>query len=96
MVEPDNLPNSSQIRTAFLGKIAASLDARDYMYSKLKDVANNLHAAVSRQRNGKITSAAGGAGDKLPAGSEGPVTEGWEQNSFMTPLDSRSAGLRAE
>jgi hypothetical protein len=24
------------------------------------------------------------------------MTEGWEQNSFMTPLDSRSAELRAE
>jgi hypothetical protein len=96
VVEPDNLPHSIQIRTAFLGKVAASLDPRDYMDSKLKDVANSLQAVVSRQRSGKITSAAGAAGDKAPTGSEGTMTEGWEQNSFMTPLDSRSAELRAE
>jgi hypothetical protein len=96
VVEPDNLPHSSQIRTAFLGKVAASLDPRDLMDSKLKDVAHNLQAVVSRQRHGKVTSASGSAGDKASAGSDGPMTEGWEQNSFMTPLDSRSAELRAE
>ncbi len=96
VVEPENLPHSSQIRTAFLGKAAASLDPRDLMDSKLKDVANNLQAVVSRQRSGKGTSATVIAGDKTPTGSEGPMTEGWEQNSFMTPLDSRAAGLRTE
>ena len=96
VVEPDNLPHSSQIRTAFLGKLAASLDPRDLMDSKFKDVANNLQAVVSRQRSGKGTSSGGSAGDKTPTGNEDPMTEGWEQNSFMTPLDSRSAELRRE
>jgi hypothetical protein len=96
VVEPDNLPHSSYIRTAFLGKMAADLDPRDHMDSKLKDVASNLQAVVSRQRNGKSTSVAGSAGDKAPVGSEGPLTDSWEQNSFMTPLDSRAAELRAE
>jgi hypothetical protein len=96
VVEPDNLPHSSYIRTAFLGKSAAALDPRVDMDSKFRDVAHNLQAAVSRQRNGKGSSAADSAGDKAPAGSDGPIAEGWEQNSFMTPLDSRAAKLRGE
>jgi hypothetical protein len=95
-VEPDNLPHSSQIRTAFLGKLAAGRDPRDYMDSQLRSVADHLHAAVSRQRNNKTNSAAISAIEKAQASSEGATTEGWEQNSFMTPLDSRAAKLRTK
>jgi hypothetical protein len=96
VVEPDNLPHSSQIRTAFLGKLAAGRDPRDYMDSQFKSVSDHLQAAVLRQRNNKNNSAAVSAIDKAQANGEGPMTEGWEQNSFMTPLDSRAAKLRAE
>jgi hypothetical protein len=96
VVEPDNLPHISQIRTAFLGQLAAGRDTRDHMDSKLKDVADHLHAAVSRQRTNKGTSAADTTGGTTPTRNEGPLTEGWEQNSFMAPLDSRAAELRSE
>jgi hypothetical protein len=92
VVEPDNLPHFSQIRTAFLGKAAANVDPSEFMDSHLKKVADQLQASVSRQRNNKGTS-----GSELDrARREGPMTDGWEQNSFMTPLDSRSAKLRSE
>jgi hypothetical protein len=96
VVEPDNLPHSSQIRTAFLGDLAAGRDPREHMDSKLKDVADHLHAAVSRQRSSKSNSAADSTAGKMPGHSEGPLTEGWEHNSFMAPLDSRAAELRKE
>jgi hypothetical protein len=96
VVEPDNLPHISQIRTAFLGELAASRDTREHMDSKLKDVADHLHAAVSRQRTNKGTSSADGSGGGTPTRNEDPLTEGWEQNSFMAPLDSRAAELRPE
>ena len=96
VVELDNLPHSSQIRTAFLGKLAANRDPRDYMDSELKHVASHLQAAVSRQRSSKNTATNGFGGEKLPERSDGPMTEGWEQNSFMTPLDSRAAKLHSE
>jgi hypothetical protein len=96
VVEPDNLPLSSQIRTAFLGEIAAGRDAREGMDSKLRDVAHHLQAAVSRQRTNKITSTSEGMAEKMSSQEEGPLTEGWEHNSFMAPLDSRAADLRKE
>jgi hypothetical protein len=96
VVEPDNLPHVKQIRTAFLGELAAGCDARDRMDSQLRNVADHLHAAVSRQRVNKSTGSADGTGGRSPAHHEEPLSEGWEQNSFMTPLDSRAAGLRRE
>jgi hypothetical protein len=93
VVEPDNLPHSSQIRTAFLGELTSG---RDHMDSQLKNVANHLQAAVSRQRINKGSAAADRTGGKASAHPEGPMTEGWEQNSFMAPMDSRAAELRAE
>ena len=90
VVEPDNLPHSSQIRTAFLGELAAG---RDRMDSQLKNVADHLQAAVSRQRTNKGVPV---ADNSAAARHEGPLTQGWEQNSFMAPLDSRAAELRAE
>ena len=96
VVEPDNLPHMNQIRTAFLGELSAGRDARDRMDLQLRNVADHLHAAVSRQRVNKSTGSADGTGGKTPARQEEPLSEGWEQNSFMTPLDSRAAGLRRE
>lgn len=87
VVEPDNLPHSNQIRTAFLGD-AAGLDTQSReMDSRFKDVADNLHAAVSRRRNSHFT--------PLTRQQDQHLTEGWEQNSFVAPLDSRTAELKS-
>lgn len=97
VVEPDNLPHMNQIRTAFLGDRAARANEHEKLDSRFKDVADHLHAAVSRQRTVK------GHAPQLSHGyepttlnPEGPLTEGWEQNSFMAPLDSRGADLRRD
>lgn len=97
VVEPDNLPHMNQIRTAFLGDGAGRVNRQEHLDSRLKDVAGNLHAAVSRQRTGKVTTAHDAhAFEPHARRAEGPLSEGWEQNSFMAPLDSRGADLRNE
>jgi hypothetical protein len=87
VVEPDNLPHINQIRTAFLGDSAALHASREGMNSRFKDVAGNLHAEVSRQRSRKS--------GQRSAHRASTLTDGWEQNSFVAALDSRSAELHA-
>jgi hypothetical protein len=82
IVDPENLPHLTQIRSAFLGE-EAEHPGDPRLHEKLKDVAVNLQAAVSKQRSQK-TSGSGAA--VLPSN--------WEQNSFLAPLDSRVAELR--
>jgi hypothetical protein len=84
VVEPDNLPHKNQIRTAFLGDAAAAT-LGDGMDSRLKDVAGNLQAAVLRRRSSNV--------GHLPPPQDEHLIEGWELNSFVAPLDSRSADL---
>jgi hypothetical protein len=97
VVEPDNLPHMRQIRTAFLGESAARADEQEPMGSRLKDVADHLHAAVSRQRTVKDHAEQKARGfEPTVLQTDGPLSEGWEQNSFMAPLDSRRAELRGD
>ncbi len=95
VVDPDNLPHLTQIRTAFLGEQVVKSEQRMHMASRVKDVAEHLQAVVSRQREGKSSNfarlEAELADNTVMDGSQLP--EGWEQNSFVTPLDSRSAAL---
>jgi hypothetical protein len=88
VVEPDNLPHINQIRTAFLGDAAARTSAPDPIDLRLKDVADNLHAVVSRQRTHKTGAAADHHDSHLPSG--------WENNSFVGNLDSRAADLNKQ
>jgi len=95
VVDPDNLPHLNQIRTAFLGELAVSPQQPAPLASQIKNVAVNLQAVVSRQREGKSSNfarlEAEFANETVMDASQLP--EGWEQNSFVTPLDSRSASL---
>lgn len=100
VVDPDNLPHLTQIRTAFLGEHALKGAGRDDLEVRFKNVRENLQAAVTRQR------AHTNAGEKssdfarldaemrsdrdLP---ESRLPSGWDHNSFITPLDSRSGEL---
>ena len=96
IVDPDNLPHLTQIRTAFLGERALSRPDANQLDSRLKNSANNLQAAVSRKRSSMhshISKLEAELGDNSGYG-ESPSTSGWEQNSFVTPLDSRKAELR--
>lgn len=95
VVDPDNLPHLIRIRTAFLGEHAARGGASSQLESQFKDVRENLHAIVDRQRNSKSNAAnqLDHAMANTSGYSESQLATGWEQNSFVTPLDSRSGGL---
>lgn len=94
IVDPDNLPHLTQIRTAFLGERALKSSENQHLNSRFQDVAGNLQAAVSRQRSNKSSFAQlpsdMGATSDYPESRPG---SGWEQDSFVTPLDSRKADL---
>jgi hypothetical protein len=95
VVSPSNLPHLTQIRTAFLGDQAVKANDRDYLETRFKDVRENLQAAVTRQRHSKSSGFAhlDATMNDSPQFQESRLASGWEQNSFVTPLDSRSAAL---
>jgi hypothetical protein len=93
VIDPENLPHLTQIRSAFLGEHAGHGTAPSALHEKLKDVAVNLHAAVSKQRNQK-SSATGGAESGVDAAVGASIPTHWEDNSFLAPLDSRAGELR--
>nr|WP_295787314.1 hypothetical protein [Rhodoferax sp.] len=101
VVDPANLPHLIQIRTAFLGEHAARGNGvNSQLESQFKDVRENLHAIVDRKRNsngGGKSSAIAQLDATMPNTSEygesQQLAPGWEQNSFITPLDSRAADL---
>ena len=95
VVDPSNLPHLIQIRTAFLGEHSARVIGISQLESQFKVVSETLHATVDRKRHGKNS-----AFSQLDATiqnnseySESQMATGWEQNSFVTPLDSRSGSL---
>ena len=91
VVDPANLPQLTQIRTAFLGPQSISGAPPSELKERIKNVSENLHAVVSRQRHSKSTQTT--LADSNTEGSESQLPSGWEQNSFLSPLDSRSAPL---
>lgn len=98
VVDPSNLPHLIQIRTAFLGEHAArGTGFNSQLESQFRDVRENLHAIVDRKRSDK-NSAMAQLEASMPNTSEyaesQQLASGWEQNSFVTPLDSRAGDLR--
>ena len=99
VVDPSNLPHATQLRTAFLGEEAAHLAPTDPVDARLRDTADSLQAAITRQRVAHRERILVADIDPTELGDDGPPTQisrlpsGWEQNSFVTPLDSRMAEL---
>lgn len=95
VVDPANLPHLIQIRTAFLGEQAARGGTNSQLDSRFKDVSQHLHAIVGRKRSTKNQAVAqlDAALPNTSEYSESVMASGWEQNSFITPLDSRAAKL---
>lgn len=101
VVDPDNLPHLAQIRTAFLGEHAVKGVGRDDLEMRFRNQRDNLQAAVTRQRSHQSQSGEKSSGyAKLDAAMdathdtpESRLPSGWDQNSFITPLDSRSGEL---
>jgi hypothetical protein len=96
VADPSNLPHLIQIRTAFLGEQAARGVGHSQLELQIRDVRENLHAIVDRQRQNKSHAAVqlDASMSNTLGSDEGHSTPGWEQNSFVTPLDSRSAPLK--
>lgn len=93
VVDPDHLPHLIQLRTAFLGEHAARGGDNGQLDSRLKDVSDNLHAIVGRQRHRNQVAQLNASMPNTSEYAESRLTPGWDQNSFITPLDSRPAGL---
>lgn len=95
VIDPSNLPQLSQIRMAFLGEVTPKAESSSHLEGRLKDVSENLHAAVTRQRHSKNSHYAKLDSElsNTPEFSDSRMVSGWEQNSFLTPLDSRTAPL---
>lgn len=93
VVDPANLPHLIQVRKAFLGEQSVKNSERERLETEFKDVQHHLKAVVTRQRHSHQ-----GTDSDRPSGSaseppESRLSSGWEQNSFVTPLDSRAAPL---
>nr|WP_315464585.1 hypothetical protein [uncultured Rhodoferax sp.] len=91
VVDPENLPHLTQIRTAFLGEHAAVSNARKPIDTRFQDVREHLQAAVTRRRLSKPAEHST-SGFSPPNGGEfqeSRLATGWELNSFVSPLDSR-------
>ncbi|MBC7917329.1 MAG: DUF2726 domain-containing protein [Rhodoferax sp.] len=100
VVDPDNLPHLAQIRTAFLGEHAVKGVGRDDLEMRFRNVRENLQAAVTRQRaqtnSGEKSSGFARLDAAMSQSSDTPesrLPSGWDHNSFITPLDSRSGEL---
>jgi hypothetical protein len=91
IVDPDNLPLTKQIRIAFLGD-RATASQQHQLDTRFQDVRENLQAAVTKQRQNHLVALEAQLARESSYG-EGRISSGWEQNSFITPLDSRSAPL---
>lgn len=96
VVDPEHLPSVTEIRTAFLGDQA--MMKRELERTRHQAAFNasraNLQAAVLRQRHHKSSDFA--QLDATPSNNESDsydshLSTGWQQNSFVDPLDSRSA-----
>ena len=85
----------------FSGREAAHIDTTDTLDHRLRDTAGSLQAAVTRRRVAHRERILATDIDPTALSDEGPATRmmesrlpsGWEQNSFVTPLDSRMADL---
>ena len=98
VVDPENLPHLAQIRTAFLGEHAVKGVGRDDLEMRFRNVRENLQAAVTRQRSqtGERSSGFARLDAEMEQAQDTPesrLSSGWDQNSFITPLDSRSGEL---
>lgn len=91
VVDPASLPPLAAIRTAFLGEEAARNKHLEEFEEQFNHARNHLQASVSRQRESKNSGFARLDAElaKGPEFSESRLASGWEQNSFVTPLDSR-------
>lgn len=101
VVDPENLPNVTQIRAAFLGEQAVVNEALDRVRTEeqFNQTRANLKAALTRQRNHQPSDLARlealmSADPRSHEDYESELSTSWKQDSFVVPLDSRAGELR--
>jgi len=100
VVDPDNLPDTTEIRAAFLGEQTVLKEDLERVRTEVEfnETRANLKAALLRQRHQTHSDSAklDAAPSSDPHSHEAYYSElstSWQQNSFVAPLDSRSAEL---
>jgi hypothetical protein len=99
VVDPEHLPSVTKIRTAFLGDQAMMKQELERTRHEAEFNASraSLHAAVQRQRHQKNSDFAqleASRRQDLDSSYDSHLSTGWQDNSFVAPLDSRLAELR--
>lgn len=100
VIDPDNLPGTSEIRVAFLGAQAVAKEERERMRTDAEFNATRvqLQAVLLRQRNNSQKNLARleallSADPHSHESYESQLSTNWEHDSFVAPLDSRRAEL---
>jgi hypothetical protein len=100
VVDPDNLPDTTAIRAAFLGEQAALKEELERMRTdaEFNETRANLQAALLRQRHHTVSDlarleAALSSDPRSHEAYESQLSTSWQHNSFVAPLDSRGAQL---
>lgn len=94
VVDPEDLPGTAEIRTAFLGDQALRKEGLEGAFDTSRA---NLQAALLRnrhQKNSGFSRLDAALVDNPDSAYDSRLSTGWQENSFVTPLDSRSAELR--
>ena len=101
VVDPENLPNTTSIRAAFLGEQAVIKETLDRVRTaeEFNQTRANLKAALSRQRNLHPSDFARleallSADPHSHEDYESQLSTSWKHDSFVAPLDSRAGELR--
>lgn len=106
VVESDNLPSLPDIRTEFLGELAAMTRDRERDEVAVAAARTNLRESLMRQRRtrkSEMSSPSGASSggydssnfsEDSSGGSQFSSTHLHQANSFLMPLDSRKAELR--
>lgn len=101
VVDPENLPNATAIRAAFLGEQAVVKEALERVRTEeeFNQTRAALKAALSRQRNHQASDFARlealmSADPRSHEDYESELSTGWRHDSFVAPLDSRAGELR--
>lgn len=105
ILHPGTEPTVAQIRFKFLGEIASAMPQGTYQAAAIQAASSSLRSSVTRGRQlretetGPAPLAASSPESVRPSDSDyaGLASSGfnaqWQDNSFITPLDSRKAGL---
>lgn len=101
VVDPENLPNGTLIRAAFLGEQAVIQEALERVRTEeeFNQTRANLKAALTRQRHQQPNDLARfealmSTDPRSQDDDDSELSTSWKHDSFVAPLDSRMGELR--